>query len=43
VAIKRFNGASGGNYCSWNNAEDEEEGFWKFNRLNNLDPPFKDS
>lgn len=36
VALKRFNGASQGNYCSWANAVGGAPGYWKFNVLNNL-------
>ncbi len=32
VALKMFNGASRGNYCSWDNANNK----WKFNPTNNL-------
>ena len=32
VALKRYNGASRGNYCSWDNANSR----WKFNQLNSL-------
>ena len=32
VALKRYNGASGGNFCSWDNKNSQ----WKFNENNNL-------
>lgn len=32
VALKRYNGASGGNFCAWDNANSQ----WKFNETNNL-------
>ncbi|XP_055349665.1 uncharacterized protein LOC129596416 [Paramacrobiotus metropolitanus] len=36
VAMKMFNGASGGNYAAWDNGK----GKWKFNPMNDLPKPF---
>jgi len=36
VAMKRFNGASGGDYCEW----DKTKKAWQFHPLNTLNPPF---
>lgn len=36
VALKMYNGATGGNYCYWDNPNDA----WAFHPLNLEDPPF---